>query len=142
MNKEKVIKLLSDIYTLELNGIIRYTHYSLMLLGPNRIPLVTFFKQQATESLAHANLAGEHITGLDGHPPLNIHDITETNKHDIIDILKESLDHEQKAIDAYYLLLKEVEGSSIYLEEYCRTMISQEENDFIEMKKLLRDHSA
>ena len=97
MNKEKVIELLSDIYTLELNGIIRYTHYSLMLLCPNRIPLVTFFKQQATESLSHANLAGEHITGLDGHPPLNIHDITETNKHDIIDILKESLEHEQKA---------------------------------------------
>ena len=85
-------------------------------------------------------MAGEHITGLDGHPPLNIENIQETHKHDIIDILNESLTHEKEAIDIYYSLLKEVENHSIYLEEYCRTMIAQEESDFIEMKKLLRDH--
>ena len=140
MNKEKVIDLLSKIYDLELNGIIRYTHYSLMIFGPNRLPLIDFFRAQASESLVHANLAGEHITGLDGHPPLNINNIQETHKHDIVDILNESLTHEQEAIDTYYELLKVVEDSSIYLEEYCRTMIAQEESDYIEMKKLLRDH--
>ena len=140
MNKNKVIELLSKIYDLELNGIIRYTHYSLMIFGPNRLPLIEFFRAQANESLLHANLAGEHITGLDGHPPLNIENIQETHKHDIIDILNESLTHEKEAIDIYYSLLKEVENHSIYLEEYCRTMIAQEESDFIEMKKLLCDH--
>ena len=140
MNKNKVIKLLSKIYDLELNGIIRYTHYSLMSYGPNRLPLIDFFRLQAIESLTHANLAGEHITGLDGHPPLNIENIHETHKHNIVDILNESLEHEKEAIDIYYQLLKEVENNSIYLEEYCRTMIAQEESDFIEMKKLLRDH--
>ncbi len=140
MDKEKVINLLSKIYDLELNGIIRYTHYSLMIFGPNRLPLIDFFRAQASESLVHANLAGEHITGLDGHPPLNINNIQETHKHDIVDILNESLTHEQEAIDTYYELLKVVEDSSIYLEEYCRTMIAQEESDYIEMKKLLRDH--
>ena len=140
MDKDKIIDLLSKIYDLELNGIIRYTHYSLMIFGPNRLPLIDFFRAQASESLVHANLAGEHITGLDGHPPLNINNIQETHKHDIVDILKESLTHEQEAIDTYYQLLKVVEDSSIYLEEYCRTMIAQEESDYIEMKKLLRDH--
>lgn len=140
MNKSNIIKLLSKIYDLELNGIIRYTHYSLMIFGPNRLPLIDFFRAQASESLVHANLAGEHITGLDGHPPLNINNIQETHKHDIVDILNESLTHEQEAIDTYYELLKVVEDSSIYLEEYCRTMIAQEESDYIEMKKLLRDH--
>ena len=140
MDKDKIIDLLSKIYDLELNGIIRYTHYSLMIFGPNRLPLIDFFRAQASESLAHANLAGEHITGLDGHPPLNINNIQETHKHDIVDILNESLTHEQEAIDTYYELLKVVEDSSIYLEEYCRTMIAQEESDYIEMKKLLRDH--
>ena len=140
MDKNKVIDLLSKIYDLELNGIIRYTHYSLMIFGPNRLPLIDFFRAQASESLVHANLAGEHITGLDGHPPLNINNIQETHKHDIVDILNESLTHEQEAIDTYYELLKVVEDSSIYLEEYCRTMIAQEESDYIEMKKLLRDH--
>ena len=140
MDTKKVIDLLSKIYDLELNGIIRYTHYSLMIFGPNRLPLIDFFRAQASESLVHANLAGEHITGLDGHPPLNINNIQETHKHDIVDILNESLTHEQEAIDTYYELLKVVEDSSIYLEEYCRTMIAQEESDYIEMKKLLRDH--
>jgi len=140
MNKKKVLDLLSKIYDLELNGIIRYTHYSLMIFGPNRLPLIEFFRLQASESLTHANLAGEHITGLDGHPPLNIQNIHETHKHDIVDILNESLEHEKEAIDVYYELLNEVEDHSIYLEEYCRTMIAQEESDYIEMKKLLRDH--
>ena len=141
MNTEKVIELLSKIYDLELNGIIRYTHYSLMIFGPNRLPLIQFFRTQANESLVHANLAGEHITGLNGHPPLNIENIKETYKHDITDILEESITHEKEAIDIYYKLLKETENKSIYLEEYCRTMIAQEEQDYIEMKKLLRDHS-
>ena len=140
MDKKRIIDILSKIYDLELNGIIRYTHYSLMIFGPNRLPLIDFFRAQASESLVHANLAGEHITGLDGHPPLNINNIQETHKHDIVDILNESLTHEQEAIDTYYELLKVVEDSSIYLEEYCRTMIAQEESDYIEMKKLLRDH--
>ncbi len=140
MDKKRIIDILSKIYDLELNGIIRYTHYSLMIFGPNRLPLIDFFRAQASESLVHANLAGEHITGLDGHPPLNINNIQETHKHDIVDILNESLTHEQEAIDTYYELLKVVEGNTIYLEEYCRTMIAQEESDYIEMKKLLRDH--
>ena len=72
MNKDKVIELLTNIFDLELNGIIRYTHYSLMIFGPNRIPLVEFYRSMAKESLTHAELAGEHITGLGGHPPLNL----------------------------------------------------------------------
>ena len=69
-----------------------------MIFGYNRLPLIEFFKEQASESLMHANLAGEHITGLGGHPPLNINNIHETFKHDIPEILKETLEHEKKAI--------------------------------------------
>ena len=140
LDTEKVITSLNKILQYELSGVVRYTHYSLMVTGRDRLNLAAFFKAQASESLVHANLAGEHITGLDGHPPLNIENIHETHKHDIVDILNESLMHEKEAIDIYYALLKEVENHSIYLEEYCRTMIAQEESDFIEMKKLLRDH--
>ena len=106
MNKKNIIKKLSEIFELELSGVIRYTHYSLMIFGHNRLPLVTFFKEQATESLTHANLAGEHITGLEGHPPLNTNNIKETFKHDIKDILHETLQHEKKAIQIYYELLE------------------------------------
>jgi len=139
MNKEKIIEKLSDIFTLELSGVIRYTHYSLMIFGYNRLPLIEFFKAQATESLDHANLAGEHITGLGGHPPLNLEDMQETFNHNIKDLLKETLEHEKKAIEMYYELLEIIDNKSVYLEEYARTMIGQEELHVLEVQKMLRD---
>ena len=140
MNKKKRIKKLTQIFDLELSGVIRYTHYSLMIFGPNRLPLVDFFKAQANESLAHANLAGEHITGLGGHPPLNINEIKETFKHDISEILKETLEHEKKAIKNYYELLELIDSNSVYLEEYARSMIGQEELHSMEVEKMLKDN--
>tara|TARA_B110000438_G_C15546612_1_gene535105 strand:- start:333 stop:755 length:423 start_codon:yes stop_codon:yes gene_type:complete len=140
MNKEAVIEKLSEIFTLELSGVIRYTHYSLMIFGYNRLPLIDFFKAQASESLTHANLAGEYITGLGGHPPLDIDSIEETYNHDIHDILKETLDHERKAIEIYYDLLTLVNDKSVYLEEYARTMIGQEELHVLEVEKMLKDN--
>ena len=137
-NKEKVIDKLTEIFDLELSGVIRYTHYALMIFGPNRLPLIDFFKAQATESLDHANMAGEHITGLGGHPPLNLNEIKETFKHDISEILQESLDHERKAVDHYYSLLSLVDGKSVYLEEYARGMIGQEELHLLEVEKMLK----
>ena len=139
-NKEKVIDKLTEIFDLELSGVIRYTHYALMIFGPNRLPLIDFFKAQATESLDHANMAGEHITGLGGHPPLNLNEIKETFKHDISEILQESLDHERKAVDHYYSLLSLVDGKSVYLEEYARGMIGQEELHLVEVQKMLKSN--
>jgi len=140
MNTDKVIKIIDRIYDLELSGVLRYTHYSLMVFGPHRIPLRDFFNAQATESLAHANIAGEHITGLGGHPTLNIEDIEETHKHSTADILNEALEHERGAISAYYELLDSVENESVYLEEYARSMIGQEELHVIEVEKMLKEH--
>jgi len=140
MDKEKVIEKLTQIFDLELSGVIRYTHYSLMIFGHNRLPLVDFFKGQATESLAHANLAGEHITGLGGLPPLNLNTIKETFKHDIKEILAESLEHEQQAINHYYELLELIGNDSVYLEEYARNMIGQEELHALEVKKMLKEN--
>ena len=139
-NKEKVIDKLTEIFDLELSGVIRYTHYALMIFGPNRLPLIDFFKAQATESLDHANMAGEHITGLGGHPPLNLNEIKETFKHNISEILQESLDHERKAVDHYYSLLSLVDGKSVYLEEYARGMIGQEELHLLEVEKMLKSN--
>lgn len=139
MNKKAVIDKLSKIFKLELSGVIRYTHYSLMIVGYNRLPLIDFFKAQASESLAHANLAGEYITGLGGHPPQEIDSIEETNNHNIQDILKETLEHEKKAIKIYYELLSEIDGKSVYLEEYARNLIGQEELHVLEVEKMLKE---
>lgn len=133
--------LLNSIMESELSGVVRYTHYSLMVTGPNRIPIVQFLKAQATESLLHAQQAGEILTGLEGHPSLRIAPIEETYKHSIYDILLESLNHESNALGLYKNLLEVVEDASIYLEEFARTMIGQEELHGMELKKMLRDFS-
>ena len=125
----------------ELAGVVRYTHYSLMVIGPNRIPIVQFFKAQATESLLHAQQVGEILTGLEGHPTQKIAPIEESYKHSVQDILQESLNHEKKALELYKTLLDVVSDASIYLEEFARTMIGTEELHTIEIKKMLRDFS-
>ena len=140
MDKKSIINKLSQIFTLELSGVIRYTHYSLMIVGYNRLPLIDFFKSQASESLDHANLAGEYLTGLGGHPPLEIDNIEETHNHNIKDILKETLEHEKKAIKVYYELLSLIDGKSVYLEEYARSMIGQEELHALEVEKMLKEN--
>ena len=140
MDKKAIIDKLSQIFTLELSGVIRYTHYSLMIVGYNRLPLIDFFKSQASESLDHANLAGEYITGLGGHPPLEIDSIEETYNHSIEDILKETLEHEESAIKVYYELLSLIDGQSVYLEEYARNLIGQEELHVLEVKKMLKEN--
>lgn len=139
LNQTKAIDLLNTIMQFELAGVVRYTHYSLMVTGPNRIPIVTFFKAQAAESLVHAQQAGEILTGLDGHPSLSIAPMEESFKHSVKDILEESLSHEKKALDLYKNLLDVVNDASVYLEEFARTMIGQEELHNLELKKMLRD---
>ena len=135
----KVIDVLSEIFNLEINGVVRYTHYALMIVGSDRLPLVTYFRNQAKESLTHADLAGEHITGLGGHPPLNNDNLKETFNHNINDLLKETLEHEKSAISVYYKLLDLVQDKSVYLEEYTRSMIGQEELHALEVEKMLKN---
>ncbi len=138
MDTKKVIAALNTILEFELAGVVRYTHYSLMVYGHNRIPIVSWLREQAAESLAHAAQAGENITTLNGHPSLKISNLLETHKHAIGDILKESLDHEQVQLGNYKALLTLVEGHSVFLEEYARQMIYDEELHVAEVQKMLR----
>ncbi|MEY4495454.1 MAG: hypothetical protein RL744_518 [Pseudomonadota bacterium] len=139
MSNEIAIKALNKIMELELAGVVKYTHYSLMVYGYNRIPIVSWLKGNADESLAHAHKAGELVTLLGGHPSLKIGSLLETEQHDIGDILRESLAHERVALSAYYELLKVAEEiHSVLLEEYAREMIVQEELHLDEVNKMLR----
>jgi bacterioferritin len=138
IDREKVSLVLNRILEMELAGAVRYTHYSLMVYGYNRIPIVSWLREQANESLAHAQQAGEMITSLGEHPSLGIGTLLETHRHDIGDILRESLDHEREGIGIYRELLALVEGKSIWLEEYARSMIALEETHAFEVEKMLR----
>jgi bacterioferritin len=137
-DRAAVLTTLNRILETELAGVVRYTHYSLMIFGYNRIPIVSWMRGQATESLAHAQEAGEKITHLGEHPSLAIGPLLETHRHDIGDILREALEHEKGGLAHYRGLLKLVEGRSTFLEEYARQMIFQEEAHVGEVEKMLR----
>ena len=62
----------------------------------------------------------------------------ETQKHDIGDILRESLGHEKATLKHYEKLLKLVEGNDIMVEEYAREHIYLETQHIGEVDKMLR----
>ncbi len=138
LDKASVVANLNKILELELAGVVRYTHYALMIFGYNRIPITSWMQAQADESLAHAREAGELITHLGEHPSLAIGPLLESHKHDIGDILRESLAHEREALEAYRELFAMVVDRSVLLEEYARRMISLEEMHQGEVDKMLR----
>lgn len=138
MDKTAVLKTLNSIMEFELAGVVRYTHYALMVYGYNRIPIVDWLQQQADESLTHARKAGELVTSLGGHPSLGIGPLLESHQHDIGDILRESLHHEVQALKAYEELLALVKDKNVWLEEYARDMIAQEMAHQDEVDKMLR----
>ena len=135
---KKIIASLNKILEMELAGVVRYTHYALMVYGYSRIPIISWLRDQANESLDHANKAGELITNLGGHPSLAIGPLLETNTHDIGNILRESLDHENASLNCYKDLLALLDNDSIMLEEYAREMIYTEELHLGEVDKMLR----
>lgn len=134
----KVIEVLKHILELELAGLVRYLHYSFMIFGHNRIPIVAWLRSQADESQTHAVKAGEHITSLGGHPSLKIGPLLETHKHNVDEILREALEHEQQGLDEYRRLLEMVAGRNIMLEEYARQQIATEEAHAADIGKMLR----
>jgi bacterioferritin len=136
--KDKAIKILNDILELEMAGVIRYTHYSLMIVGHNRIPITAWMKSQAQEGLRHATEAGEMITHFEEHPSLKISNLKESYCHNINQILEESLEHEKASLKLYYTLLDIASAKSVMLEEYARKLIVEEEQHIGEVEKMLK----
>ena len=77
------------------------------------------------------------ITHLGGHPSLGIGPLLESHRHDIGDILRESLEHETSALAEYYRLLELVNGRNVMLEEYARRMCALEETHVGDVRKML-----
>ena len=138
MNKERVVAVLNRLLEAELAGVVRYTHYSFLVFGFGRIPIVSWLREQADESLLHAQQIGEWITTLGAYPSLVIGPLLDSHKHDIAAILEEALDSEARALALYRDLLEAVDGGSVALEEFARQMIQLEEMHAAEVDKMLR----
>lgn len=120
---DAVVSVLNNILEAEFAGVVRYTHYSLIVFGYNPIPIISQMRNQTTEPLIHANQAGELITQLNSHPSLGIGAFFETHRHDSGDILRGCLD-DQIILAEYQKLLDLVNGRNILLEEYARRMMA------------------
>ena len=136
--KTTAVNLLNQIMEAELAGVVRYTHYSLIVFGHNRIPIVSWLRGEATTCLAHASEAGELVTHLGEHPSLKIGSLLETHKHGINDILLESLEAERVGLNLYKQLYELVQDRSVLLEDYARRLIAEEELHIGEVNKMLR----
>jgi len=139
MDKKRVVDVLNQILEMELAGVVRYTHYSLMVYGYHRLPIVDWLRQQAQEGLLHAQEAGERLTDMGEHPSLSIGPLLETHNHDTGAILRESMEHERLTMTLYRELMELVDGESVVLEEYARQMVFQEEKHMSEVDKMLRN---
>lgn len=136
--KGRALELLNRILEQELAGVVRYTHYSFMVFGYSRIPIVQWFRDQAAEALVHAHQAGELITQLGDYPSLALGPLLDSHQTDITTMLQESLETESEALGLYRRLLELTEGRSVLLEEYARQMIYAEEMHAGEVDKMLR----
>jgi bacterioferritin len=138
LEQEKVVAVLNRLLEAELAGVVRYTHYSFLVFGFGRIPIVDWLRTQANESLTHAQQIGEWITTLGAYPSLEIGKLLDSHKTDIGVMLRESLETERGALELYRDLLGLVEGRHVALEEFARQMIHAEEVHASDVDKMLR----
>jgi bacterioferritin len=138
IDQDQVVSVLNRVLEAELAGVIRYTHYSFLVFGFGRIPIVSWLREQADESMAHAQQLGEWITALGAHPSLAIGPLLDSHKTDIAAMLRESLEAERSALGLYRELLGLVQDRFVALEEFARQMIHAEELHASEVDKMLR----
>jgi bacterioferritin len=138
MDQERVVATLNRLLEAELAGVVRYTHYSFLVFGYGRIPIVSWLRAQADEALVHAQQVGEWITTLGAYPSLEIGPLLDSHQLDIGAMLRESLETEARALALYRELLTLVEGRHVALEEFARQMVQAEELHASEVDKMLR----
>jgi len=138
LDQAKVVAVLNRILEDELAGVVRYTHYSFLVFGFGRIPIVSWLRSQADESLLHAQQVGEWITTLGAYPSLAIGSLLDSHQTDIGAMLRESLETEGRTLQLYRDLLAAVEGRSVALEEFARQMVQVEELHAADVDKMLR----
>jgi bacterioferritin len=138
---KKIADVLERLHSNELSGVVRYLHYAHMIFGANRIPIVAWLKEQASESMDHAWKVGEKMTALGLHPSMRVQPVPETGKHNVLDVLREALDYERHGLADYRALLDlvlESRPDDTALEDWVRGFISVETSHLEDAEKMLR----
>jgi bacterioferritin len=136
-NPKSIIVQLNKLLEMELSGVTRYLHYSFMVFGANRIPIVAWFRDQADEGVAHSVLVGEKITAYGGEPSVAVRPVPTTRHQGLRAMLEESSVFERESLGEYVNLLG-MSGGDIALEEFARSQILAETEHLEEVDKMLR----
>lgn len=131
------VEQLNRILEMELATVVYYTHYAFMIYGHARIPIRSWFNDQATESLTHAQEAGDLIVHLGHRPGMKIADLPTTHFDTIDEILTEAVEREEHGVQLYRDLLALIKDKSTVLEEYATRMIATEAVHVSEMRLML-----
>ena len=139
MNRAAIIAQLNKLMALELEAVNRYLHHSFMVFGFARKPIVSYLREQANESLAHATLLGEKVVALGGHPSVTIEAKWEPESHTVRRMLELNLEAEREAMKGYLKLLKMVPKQEVALDEMTRELVRQEQEHLEDLEKYLRE---
>jgi bacterioferritin len=131
---DTVVEQLNRSLRMELAAFIYYTHYSFMIYGHARIPITSWLRDNATESLGHAQEVGQMIMRLHKRPALGIAALPATQHNTIHEILAESIQREEAGVELYRELLSLVKDKSVVLEEYATRLVSAEAVHLREME--------
>jgi bacterioferritin len=131
------VKMLNKILEMGLATVVYYTHYAFMIYGHARIPIRSWFNQQATESLTHAQEAGDLIVHLGQRPQMGIAPLSKTHHNTIDEILTEAVEREENGVQLYRNLLDLIKNKSTVLEEYATRLIAAEAMHVSEMRLML-----
>lgn len=137
----EIVASLQRLYASELSGVVRYLHYAHMIMGPHRIPIVSWLKSQATEAQDHAWQVGEKLTAFHHHPEMKVSPVLESGEHSVLDVLREALDHEREALAEYIRLLDLVRThrpTDAALEDWVRGFVALESQHLEDAEKMLR----
>jgi bacterioferritin len=145
LDLKQTIQLLNLILEFELAGVVRYTNYAVIAAkAADHLGIATFFKEQANESLEHAQQVGEMLIQLDNASPRFQITPVEQDHLSVPDLLEASSQHEQSALRLYQVLLKTVQNVHPALEAFAIRMIETEsshEAEFQVMRQQLQQPS-
>ena len=117
MEIQVLIDRLNEALGWELRALNMYAHYAANIQGIHRLQLDPIFNEEASESLAHADVVRRAVVKLGGVP------VTERNAHPIVHttdykaMLERSLETETKAAEVYagiIELLEEIGDQEMY----------------------------
>jgi bacterioferritin len=123
---------------MEIETAIRNLHFSFLIFGPSRKPVVEFFRDEVEESIRHATMLGEKITALGGLPAIRVRAVHEPQGHTLEAILKESIRHEEEAVATYTKLLELVKEDAP-LRVLFENQVLEEQEHVEELRKYLRE---